>query len=296
MGPGRKMSSVPKDKFPRLLKTLLKQMEPNASANVKAGFKKCGIIPIDKEQVLKMLPAETVETENPIDAAAHERQHLDNAFINLLKSMRYDDDTTGKPKKKSKLNVPPGKSIAIEDLKDPVITAKPKRKLKTKIAPRKKIKIEDDCSESSDHSESEGTIAEVESDDNVGSESGEENSDGGNSESDDKQIYPFPTKSEDIHKNDWLAVKFFYSVNKASASKNTARTYIGQVTAVRKDESFSGKFLRSHNSREHPGLVYKWPNVEDVSSFRSDQVVGKLRPPGKYGRGLLMFDLNVENL
>lgn len=60
MGAGRNMSSVPKDKFPRLLNKLVKSIEPNASNNIKAGFKKCGIIPIDKEQVLKMLPAENI--------------------------------------------------------------------------------------------------------------------------------------------------------------------------------------------------------------------------------------------
>lgn len=232
MGPGRNMSSVPKDKFPRLLKSLLKKMEPNASANVKAGFAKCGIIPIDKEQVLKMLPAENIETENPTDPEAQERQHLDNAFINLLKSMRYDG--TAKPKKKSKLNVPPGKSIAVEDLEDPAVTSKvkpkrkPKRKLKTKIQPRKKIKIEEDCSESSQHSQSDSTTDDEYNDD-LASEISHENPDEANNSSDDDQImetYPFPTKAEEIKTDNWLAVKFFYSVNKPCSSKNNARTYI----------------------------------------------------------------------
>lgn len=105
MGAGRNMSSVPKDKFPRLLNQLSKTIQPNASNNIKAGFKKCGIIPIDKEQVLKMLPTETVSIENEADQASYEKQHLDAAFITFLKSLRYEDQESGKPKRKSKMNV-----------------------------------------------------------------------------------------------------------------------------------------------------------------------------------------------
>lgn len=104
MGAGRKMSSVPKDKFPRLLNKLMKCIEPNASNNVKAGFKKCGIIPIDKEQVLKMLPSETISNENEANRQSHETNHIDAAFINFLKSMRYEDEeTSGKKKTKVKI-------------------------------------------------------------------------------------------------------------------------------------------------------------------------------------------------
>lgn len=63
MGPGRNSSSVPKDKFPRLLKNLLKKKEPNSSANVRRGFRKCGIIPVNKEEALKMLPSESITSE-----------------------------------------------------------------------------------------------------------------------------------------------------------------------------------------------------------------------------------------
>lgn len=307
MGPGRNTSSVPKDKFPRLLKNLLKQMEPNASANVKAGFTKCGIIPIDKDQVLKMLPAENVETENPINSEAQERQHLDNAFINLLKSMRYDDDSNGKPKKKSKLNVLPGKSIAVEDLADPAITAKvkPKRKVQRKMNPRKKIKLKELCSESSQQSESDSTTPEDELSDDLDSEIDDESASGVGGDNNNStvagdeqivEVYPFPAEAGEIKTNDWLAVKFFYSMKKPTSSKNTARTYIGTVTEIRKDRSLSGKFLRPNNTRDHRGFIYKWPNVEDVSTFKRHQILGKLRAPEKYGRGLLKFDINVENL
>lgn len=94
-------------------------MAPNASNNVIAGFRKCGIIPIDKDQVLKMLPAENSQTESqPDDQAALERQQLDNPFRSMLKSMRYEDAKTAKRKRKSKINVPAGKSIGREDFEN----------------------------------------------------------------------------------------------------------------------------------------------------------------------------------
>ncbi|XP_037045724.1 uncharacterized protein LOC119081087 [Bradysia coprophila] len=107
---GRNMSCVPKDKFPRLLNNLMKKIEVNGSNNIKSGFRKCGIIPIDKDEVLKMFP---VESNNSDNQPTQEIEALDKAFVNLLKSMRYEE--TGKPQKKSKLKIAAGKSAAVEN-------------------------------------------------------------------------------------------------------------------------------------------------------------------------------------
>lgn len=114
LGGGRSMSSVPKDKFPRLLKSLMKRIEVNGPINVKAGFKKCGIVPVDKSEVIEMLPTEPGDNASS-DQAAREKKLLDDTFINLLKAMRYEDTAaTAKPKKKSKISVLAGKRDSIE--------------------------------------------------------------------------------------------------------------------------------------------------------------------------------------
>lgn len=50
---GRNEATVPKDRFPTLLKKLCDSLR---SENVIAGFKKCGIVPLDRNKVLSMLP------------------------------------------------------------------------------------------------------------------------------------------------------------------------------------------------------------------------------------------------
>lgn len=126
-----------------------------------------------------MLPTENVSNENVTDRqASHENEHLDAAFINFLKSLRYEDENTGKPKRKSKLKVPAGQRIAVEDFGE---------------------------TESSDQDESEGEGIETDSD------SIDENGAMDVEQTVVKQeTYPFPKRSEEIHIEDWLLVKFFY--------------------------------------------------------------------------------------
>jgi len=55
-GKGRKAPSLPRDEFPRLLKTLVEKLDNKGADNLKAGFQKSGIYPLDKQQVLAWLP------------------------------------------------------------------------------------------------------------------------------------------------------------------------------------------------------------------------------------------------
>lgn len=57
--------TVSKDKFPRLLKKCIEDMgEDNIRKNIKSGFQGAGIVPLDREQVLKRLPSKTNQTNN----------------------------------------------------------------------------------------------------------------------------------------------------------------------------------------------------------------------------------------
>ncbi|KAG5886904.1 hypothetical protein JTB14_004192 [Gonioctena quinquepunctata] len=91
------------------MRKLLESIKDKRSTNVIAIFEKCGVIPLNADKVLNMLPVETetTDTENDINAS----------FINILKSMRYDENQP-KPHKK-KLQVPAGKSVAIDDFESP---------------------------------------------------------------------------------------------------------------------------------------------------------------------------------
>ena len=56
----KNFGTVPKDQFPRLLKLLMKM--PNQNENLIAGFRSCGIFPLDETQVLRRLPSNPAQS------------------------------------------------------------------------------------------------------------------------------------------------------------------------------------------------------------------------------------------
>ena len=114
MGPGRKATSLPKDKFPMLLQQLLVKLHENGPENLRSGFRKAGIYPLDKTQVMSRLP----DVACGIDAVHSE--HINQSFLDYLKNARAGDPVTANTKgatgRRKKLNVPAGKSISLADV------------------------------------------------------------------------------------------------------------------------------------------------------------------------------------
>ncbi|KAG5900709.1 hypothetical protein JTB14_038227 [Gonioctena quinquepunctata] len=90
---------IRKDRFPGLLKQTLVELGAKNSDNIKAGFKATGLIPIDREAVLKRIPSQ----DRPVVKIA-------NVF-EMTRNVK-----PGKSGRRKKLNVAPGESISIEDL------------------------------------------------------------------------------------------------------------------------------------------------------------------------------------
>ena len=84
-----KENTVPKSVFPKLLKDLVGDLNEENLVN---GFKKCGIYPLDRNQVLRRLAHETNSQEA--------NQHVDECLINMLKSASGKDDAAPKRGKK----------------------------------------------------------------------------------------------------------------------------------------------------------------------------------------------------
>lgn len=127
---GRLQSCVPKGCFPLMLKLLIDELSVNAEKNIKAGFRKCGIVPLDCNQVLARLPQQEENEEAKITAVSE-------SFYKLLKEMRYGSMNIREPKKKRKLEVVAGRSVSAEEVKkneDQQETVKPK-KMKTQKQP-----------------------------------------------------------------------------------------------------------------------------------------------------------------
>ncbi|CAM1312261.1 Uncharacterised protein g5927 [Pycnogonum litorale] len=102
----RVRGGIPKTVFPSLLKRLCNQVEEKKS-NLVAGFKACGLVPQDEQQVLKRLPDENNNTTETVQEA------LGEVVANMLKE---HISPPAQSRKKRGPKVAPGKAVTSEDI------------------------------------------------------------------------------------------------------------------------------------------------------------------------------------
>ena len=128
-GKGRRAPSLPKDEFPSLLRRL---MSSTSKDNLVAGFRKAGIYPMDKAQVLYRLPSHCAGTSDALDESGSTAELVSQSFLDHLSKARGDgphgDDSTRR--KRQKISAVPGKSLSADDL--PAQAAKRIKKLAKK--------------------------------------------------------------------------------------------------------------------------------------------------------------------
>lgn len=141
---GRKYSTLPKAEFPKLLARLMERLNKNIKHNIMVGFRKCGIFPLNAEEVLSRVPdasrpatepsAHANETStntvgpavNPTNQqndvgstsspsatfdTSSARTALDASLVEILSSFRYGSPSSTTRGRKRKLTVAPGKSV-----------------------------------------------------------------------------------------------------------------------------------------------------------------------------------------
>lgn len=85
--------------FPPLLKTLIDEWKKSCADNIKNGFRKTGIIPLNRQQVLKELPNEEVGA-NPVNIESD----MDDSLLSLLRELHYGKEkSTARTSRKEKL-------------------------------------------------------------------------------------------------------------------------------------------------------------------------------------------------
>ena len=102
----KKSSVMPKDVFPRQLRELHSAMEKVAEQNLKSGFRKAGIYPQEKEELLKRLPKRK----------ANDSSLVCETFLDVLQEIR--SSSCSEPRQKRKVNVEPGKSVTADKLEN----------------------------------------------------------------------------------------------------------------------------------------------------------------------------------
>ncbi|KAJ8874474.1 hypothetical protein PR048_025333 [Dryococelus australis] len=97
---GGKGTTIDKQYFPYLLINLWDAVTPQIGSNLKAGFERCGIVPIALDKIMRIV-------ENPeID-----NKSLQASFIEALGKKLQEMAGLPKPGKRKRINVMPGKSV-----------------------------------------------------------------------------------------------------------------------------------------------------------------------------------------
>ena len=102
-----------KDQLPRLLKLLIEM--PNQNENLIAGFRKCGIFPLDKTQVLGRLPSNPAQSSQLNSSVSEDfNQHLADLRTGT------GDAFAAERRRRTKIDVVPGRSVSrLEDIVEP---------------------------------------------------------------------------------------------------------------------------------------------------------------------------------
>ncbi|CAI6372064.1 unnamed protein product [Macrosiphum euphorbiae] len=247
--------------FQYFLNILMKKISENCANNLKSGFEKCGIYPLNRDKVLNMLPVEY----DDLDVS----DHVNSSLKEFLKSMR-STETTNVRQKRKKLNVQPGQSVEV---------------------------VESSNSELGDQSDSSSTVDQPE--DVVDSIiSPAVISDDSSDEKDDvdvnietlPHVIKYNQRFDNVHHISqmtdvkggmWLLVSFEIISKKATTSKKIYKYYVCKVLKCDHGE-FIGTFLRNINTRDHFGFIYGFPNVTDEFTLSFFQIVGKLNDPEPY--------------
>ncbi len=101
----RRQTTLPKDAMAPQLKQLCEEIGFHKNASLISGFKATGIFPLDRQHVLKRLP----------DSAERQSAAKD-ALLHHLRAIRCPEKAPVAGTRRKRLNVQPGKSVAIEDI------------------------------------------------------------------------------------------------------------------------------------------------------------------------------------
>lgn len=249
---GKRCTTLPKESFPTLLKETLLNLT-NSEETIKSGFRKTGIVPFNKETVLKRLPSNTNSTDTTQSETGSE---VGESFLKRLESYRNADTSMTRQRKK-KLAVPPGRSISLEDVELSKLPL-PGEQV-TSNSTNKKIQKKQEASTSSSISDSDEIVSlassfEAESLENI---SGSED----NSTSGTIQEIPSTFEKQTVpKKGDHVIVKYEQNY------------YPGVVTELTEEGAVVSAMQKSNQT-------WKWPEKKDEIQYKQEEIVEIIKNP-----------------
>lgn len=278
-GPGRSDASLPKDRFPPLLKELFLTLK---EANVISGFRKCGIVPLNRDRVLGMLPPSKGSKELISNEAAAEA--LDTSFKQYMESIRQSDKPNAR-KKRTKVSVLPGKSVEVADFPTEGSTEKGECAAgpsKRSQGPKPTLKRKKPVKDPEESTTQESDYSLQDSDAEWRESFSEEDS--------------FVSSHETVKKNDFskFSLGEFALIKVMGKTKNSFRLYVVKIIEF-DEEGYIGQFYKKSSH----GLRFLQTDEEALFKTPED-VIRKLGKPklctsGRF-EGLISFDDDLDGL
>ncbi|XP_063218661.1 uncharacterized protein LOC134528923 [Bacillus rossius redtenbacheri] len=263
---GSRCATIPKDQFPHLLKTLLDNLAVRGQQNLKSGFKKCGLVPLDRNKVLAKLCDSVMKEVTDADNSPTLR--ISDSFLEELKKRRHEEVKTHGKTRRRKLTVPPGKSVCANDLSSNAYenepsTSQPKTGRKNQ---KQKTRDQQDTSSSDieDDVQYDDTDASVE--DLIESDSESNDSNGRVVVTDTLASSVCDSLSKDLSIGDFVA--FLYD----------DIVYPGTVTAIDESDVKISAMSRT-------GKYWKWPEKKDEIWYKKTAVIKMLPHPKQLSLG-----------
>lgn len=250
-------SSLEKSMFPRLLKKLIGSANLNHKQTIVSGFKTCGIVPLDRSQVLKKIPGHHLEEQADVNIAPV----ISETLLNYLQECRRGGDTKAVSRQK-KLNVPPGQSVSAADVELPSTTPEESPSTSKQPESNRRSCISD---------------SETEDEDAVSLH---------DSTSDDLEDFgsvKLKPKAEQILVDSYVIVEFPLE----NQEKKTC--YLGKITKIYSDHQYEVSCLRTKDFK-----VFVFPAEPDISDVDHFQIFAVLPDPITTRRGRIQFGLEIK--
>jgi len=122
------MPSLPKNEFPSLLNSLPLKIKENSSDNLKAGFRKKGIWPMNKAQIMSRLPGYAGS-----DIESTSELVIQSFIEHLINARGVETDADAPREKCRKVPHAAGKSLSADDIPAPVFSCVSLSRKATKV-------------------------------------------------------------------------------------------------------------------------------------------------------------------
>lgn len=317
-GVATKSKTVTKEAFPGLLKQLCVSLCSDGANDADssdtlisdaliAGFRKCGIFPLCRKEVLNRLPQSLVD-QNPCQLTTPTKKVADSV-ITVLKTMRYGSSEPKTRKKRSRIDVQPGCSISWEELVGSENTpttsgtstsgstghpsAKRRRLLDEALQDDGDLSIEDQEELASLESDS-GSDLEPNADaftstgmectatSNSSKATPEDVENGSDAVKEASTRYLSAGAGDNLNVGEYAIIQF--------AVGKTFRFYVGEITKLEGNEYEVSCFRQSKIQNQ-----FYCPNVPDISLIAKSQVYALLPKPKPGRRGLMSFP-NLQDI